>query len=70
MSCVLRRFFERSVRPQRMVAVVRGTPYGAEVELADGSVRSFLQSQISEPAIEAAIQWARKKGATTISIRR
>lgn len=67
---MLRRCSEWSAQARRAEAVIRITPGGAEVELANGTGCTFSQSDLTEPALEAALRWARRRGAATISIRR
>ena len=67
---VLRRLPKEWRRRRNIDAIVQVTHYGADIELADGQVCSMWQFALSEPATEAAIRWARSKGAVTIKIKR
>jgi len=66
----LRRLPKQWCRVRSIDAVVQVTHYGAHIELSDGQACSMWQFALSEPATEAAIRWARDKGAVTIKIRR
>lgn len=70
MMRALRRNAARRSQSRRADAMIRVSPYGAEVELADGSGRIFRQSGLDEPVISAGIRWARERGAAVIRIRR
>ncbi len=66
----LRRLPKEWHRAPNIDAVVQVTQYGADIELSDGQTCSIWQFALSEPATEAAIRWARDKGAVTIKIKR
>ena len=65
----MRRHSELRDKSRLADATIRVTPFGAEVELADGPGRIFFHTELDEPAIESGIRWARKQGAVVIMIK-
>ena len=49
-------------------AVVEKTDYGASVELSDGRGSAFWAYAVSGPVLDAAVIWARTKGAVVVEV--
>jgi len=72
--------FSTTTRPSRLrdamldapklTAVIHNTEYGLIIELSDGRMRSVSRAHCDpgQAAIQAAIQWAKRRGATTVEI--
>ena len=54
----------------KLTAIIHQTEYGLIIELSDGRMRSVSRAHCDpgQAAIQAAVQWAKRRGATTVEI--
>jgi hypothetical protein len=54
----------------KLSAVIHQYEYGLIIELSDGRMRSVARAQCDpgQAAIQAAVQWAKRRGATSVVI--
>jgi len=54
----------------KLTAVIHQTEYGLIIELSDGRMRSVSRAHCDpgQAAIQAAVQWAKRRGATSVEV--
>ena len=54
----------------RLTAVIHQNEYGLIIELSDGRMRSVSRAHCdpARVAIQAAVQWAKRRGATSVEV--
>ena len=54
----------------KLTAIIHQTEYGLIIELSDGRMRSVSRAHCDpgQAAIQAAVGWAKRRGATTVEI--
>jgi hypothetical protein len=54
----------------KLTAIIHHTEYGLIIELSDGRMRSVSRAHCDpgQAVIQAAVQWAKRRGVTTVEI--